>query len=320
MQNTQTVAASFSNQELIDLVSRGDQRAVARLITLAENRVPRVREVQAALFKRGGKAQVIGVTGSPGAGKSTLVDQLAATWKARGKKVAIVAVDPTSPFSGGAILGDRIRMTKASEESGIFIRSMATRGKLGGLSRATLDAVQILDAAGFDLIFVETVGVGQAEVDIVRLADTCLVVLVPGMGDSVQAFKAGILEIADAFVINKSDREGADILQKDLRILMSLGDYAPGDWQPPIVRSVATTGEGVGELADAIGKHLEWLRQSPAGKSRKIGTIRETIVKIATEVMIEKVMELDPVKLDQLVERCYLRELDPYSVVDELLR
>ena len=205
---------NFSNAQLIELVPQRDLRAVARLITLIENQTPRAREVQAALFKKSGKAHVIGVTGSPGAGKSTLVDQLAAGWRAQGKSVAILAIDPTSPFSGGAILGDRIRMIKAAEQQDVFIRSMATRGKLGGLARATLDAVYVLDAAGFDIILVETVGVGQAEVDIVKLADTCLVVLVPGMGDSVQAIKAGILEIADTFVINKADRDGADICKK----------------------------------------------------------------------------------------------------------
>jgi len=310
---------NFSDQELIDGIARGDLRVVARLITLAENGVPRARAVQRAIFPRTGKAHVVGVTGAPGAGKSTLVDQLARTWRARGKKVAILAVDPTSPFSGGAILGDRIRMNHTSEDPSIYIRSMATRGSLGGLSKATLDAIQILDAAGFDLILVETVGVGQAEVDIVRTADTCLVVLVPGMGDSVQIIKAGILEIADLFVINKADREGADLLHRDLRILLSLAEAGTDRWEPLITRTIATTGEGAGEVVDGVQSHSEWIRNSARGKEKRLGILEHNIIQLLTEVTLERTLSSKRDLLKKLVADCYERKVDPYSAVEQLL-
>jgi LAO/AO transport system kinase len=309
----------FSNQDLITGVENGDMRSVARLITLAENRIPRAVKVQSALFRRTGKAQVIGITGSPGAGKSTLVDVLAFQWRAAGRKVAIVAVDPSSPFSGGAILGDRIRMNRAVEDPNIYIRSMATRGSLGGLARATIDAVQILDAAGFDHIIVETVGVGQAEVDIVRLADTCVVVLVPGMGDSVQAIKAGILEIADVFVVNKADREGADILHKDLTVLISLNEAKPEDWKQQIVRTVATTAQGVGDLVHAVNNHMYWLSLSPQGKERRLKILEHAIGQIAQDLTHERVVVKQRALLDQLVSECFERKRDPYSAAEVLL-
>ena len=314
-----TKGMKFSDSELIAGVERGDLRVVARLITLAENGVPRARSVQKQLYPRTGRAHVVGVTGSPGAGKSTLVDQLARGWRARGKKVAILAIDPTSPFSGGAILGDRIRMNHTSEDPGIFIRSMATRGSLGGLSKATLDAIQILDAAGFDLILVETVGVGQAEVDIVRTADTCLVVLVPGMGDSVQIIKAGILEIADAFVINKSDRDGADLLHKDLRILLSLAEPSAGAWTPEITRTVATTGVGTDEVIEAVQRHIEWIKSSPEGRRKKLAILEHNIVQLLTEVMLERTLHSKRELLGALVTECFERRTDPFSAVERLL-
>lgn len=309
----------FTNEELLRLVPERNLRALARLITLSENRVPRARVVQSELFKKTGKAHVVGVTGSPGAGKSTLVDSLGLLWAKSGKRVAILAIDPTSPFSGGAILGDRIRMVKSTEDSGIFIRSMATRGALGGISRGTIDAVQILDAAGYDLIIIETVGVGQAEVDIVRLADTCLVLLVPGMGDSVQAIKAGILEIADVFVVNKADRDGADLLQKDLRVLISLGDYSEGSWRPEIVPTVAVKAEGVEKLAEAVGRHLDWLRTTEAGKTRRKTVIKETLIKLAGEVIFDRISDTRRELLDELVQNCFDKKLDPYTAVQKLL-
>jgi len=310
----------FTAQVLAGRVCAGDPRAVARLITLSENGVVRARAVQRAIFPQTGKAHVVGVTGSPGAGKSTLVDQLARIWRRRGRRVAILAVDPTSPFSGGAILGDRIRMTTTSEDPGIFIRSMATRGSLGGLSRATLDAIQILDAAGFDLILVETVGVGQAEVDIVRTADTCLVVLVPGMGDSVQIFKAGIIEIADLFIINKADRDGADLLQKDLRVLLSLAEASPGGWDPVIARTVATSGEGAEETVDAVDRHAAWLRTSAAGQLRRREMVRHNLVRLTGEVLLDRALRGREEQIARLATECFERRTDPWTAVEELAK
>jgi LAO/AO transport system kinase len=312
---------NFSDEELISLVRNHDHRAVSRLISLSENRSPRARPLQAQLFKEkppGHRAHIVGVTGSPGAGKSTLVDQLAAHYRKEGKRVAIVAVDPTSPFTGGAILGDRIRMVKTSEDDSVFIRSMATRGALGGVSRATIDAVHILDAAGFDIVLIETVGVGQAEVDIVRLADTCLVVLVPGMGDSVQAMKAGILEIADLFLINKSDREGADLVFRDLRLLLSVTDYAPDAWIPPIIKTVAVNGEGAPEVLAEIGKHAEWLTTTERGRARKQRIMEDTLLKLLTEEVRERTLSVAATKLSYLALECCERRLDPYTAASQL--
>jgi len=310
----------FSDEELIAKVPRRDMRAVARLITLVENRVPRARGIQSKLFERTGRAHVIGVTGSPGAGKSTLVDQIALEFRKRGKSVAILAVDPTSPFTGGAVLGDRIRMALAAEDEGIFIRSMATRGALGGISRATLDAIQILDVAGFDVILVETVGVGQSEVDIVRTAHTCFVVLVPGMGDTVQAIKAGILEIADAFVINKADREGADLLQRDLRMLVSLAEPDEGAWEPPILRTIATKGEGVTELVQKALDHKTWLDSSGKGEERKVAMVKDQIVNIAHDIIEEKIHFEKSSELEDSASKCRARTLDPFTAAKNLLK
>lgn len=309
----------FSDEELTNKVKAGDWRAIARLLTLVENRVPRARAIQSELYKTAGHAHVVGVTGPPGAGKSTLVDQLSKSWRKLGKRVAIVAIDPTSPFSGGAVLGDRIRMTASAEDADVFVRSMATRGALGGVSRATLESIQVMDASGFDIILVETVGVGQAEVDIIRTADTCLVVLVPGMGDSVQAIKAGILEIADVFVINKADRDGADLLQRDLQMLMSLTEPVPGAWKPPIVRTVATTGEGSDDLLKQATAHGFWLKDSPIGKARRRGMVKDSIVKLAAEVFLEEAIAARPEELERLVSLCLERKTDPLAAVQSLL-
>jgi len=309
----------ISDEDIVARVTAGEPRAIARLITLVENRVPRGRTILARLFSRTGRAQVIGVTGSPGAGKSTLVDQLALVLHKQGKRVAILAIDPTSPFSGGAVLGDRIRMSAVAEHAAIFIRSMATRGSLGGTSRATLDAVRVLDAAGFDFIFVETVGVGQAEVDIIKTADSCLVVLVPGMGDSVQAIKAGILEIADLFIINKADRDGADMLQKDLRVLLSLAEYGPTDWEPPILRTVATTGSGAAEVIVEAVRHGDWLKTTQEGRKRKLRMLKESIINMASGLLLERMLSATEATLDQKVLECFEHKTDPFSAVEYLV-
>lgn len=309
----------FTDAELVREIRAGNLRAVARLISLSENRSPGAAAIQSELFKSTGKAHIVGVTGAPGAGKSTLVDAIALEWRKKGKKVGIIAVDPTSPFSGGAILGDRIRMCRVSEDPSVFIRSMATRGSLGGISRATLDAVQILDAAGFDLILVETVGVGQAEVDIVRTADTCLVVLVPGMGDSVQAIKAGILEIADIFVINKADREGADSLHKDLRVLLSLTESEENAWTPMIVQTVATEQKGIPELIGALESHTAWLATSAQGREKRIRILEHSIRQIAQELMTERIFEGRSAELRSLAQACLERQSDPHTAAKKLV-
>jgi LAO/AO transport system kinase len=309
----------FSDDQLLEGVLASDLRAIARAITLIENHSPRARTLSPALFRHTGRAFVLGVTGAPGAGKSTLVDQLAVEYRRRGKRVAILAIDPTSPFSGGAILGDRIRMGKTEEDPDIFLRSMATRGALGGLSRATFEAITVLDAAGYDIVLVETVGVGQVEVDVIRTVHTCLVVLVPGMGDSVQTFKAGILEIADLFVINKADRDGTDMLQRDLRLLISLADRKQDDWETKIVRTIATTGEGTAELVDRIVEHQAWLSQSQEGAVRRLNVTHDTVLKLLTDRFLSTLLQRHGSELSRLVAECVQRRSDPYSVVESLI-
>lgn len=295
-----------------------DFRSIARVISLCENGSPRASRLRSILFKSTGRAHVVGVTGAPGAGKSTLVDQLAREWHQRGLTVGVLAIDPSSPFSGGAILGDRIRMSRSEEQDRIFIRSMATRGALGGISRSTVDAVQVLDAAGFDLILIETVGVGQAEVDIVRTADTCMVVLVPGMGDSVQSIKAGILEIADIFVVNKADREGVDLLERDLRTMLSLVDRPEAAWRPEIARCIATEGKGIDMAIRAVERHYSWLKSSPEGNARRLQIMQDTLVKIACERARERAMA-NPKALTRLATECLQKRLDPHRAAGRLL-
>ena len=259
-------------QNLVERVTSGDARALARAITLVENRTPESSELLKALFPRTGQAKVVGLTGSPGAGKSTLVDHLAREYRKQQKTVGIIAVDPTSPYSGGAILGDRIRMGSHFADPGIYIRSMATRGSLGGLARTTADVTSVLDASGRDVILIETVGVGQDEVDIVRLAEVTVVILVPGMGDDVQTIKAGIMEIADIFVINKSDREGAERVEREIRAMQSLA-AREDNWTPPIVKTVASAGEGVAELSAAISELPGFPLAFGAGASKAGGQL-----------------------------------------------
>ena len=306
----------FSDAQLTERVLARDFRAVARLITRIETGQPEARALASSLRRKSGKAHVIGVTGSPGAGKSTLVDHIALQYRAQGASVAIIAVDPSSPFSGGAILGDRIRMNRASEDPEIFIRSMATRGSLGGLSKATLECTHVLDCAGFDVILVETVGVGQAEVDVVRSADTCVVVLVPGMGDSVQIIKAGLMEIADVFVVNKADREGAISLEKDLFTLLSLVEVSAEDWKPRVVKTVATQGSGVDEVVATTGAHLKWLEGSVKGQARRLQVVTQAITSMAAEWIAQRALKGSEDTIQSLARECLDHKRTPLEAVE----
>jgi len=293
-------------------VLAGDVRAIARAISLVENESTEAAALVRDVFPKTGRAYLVGVTGPPGAGKSTLVDRLTAQYR-KTSTVGILAVDPTSPFSGGAVLGDRLRMQSHSADEGVFIRSMATRGHLGGLARATADAALVLDAAGKDVVIIETVGVGQAEVDIVRTADVSIVILVPGTGDDVQALKAGIMEIADIFVVNKADREGADRLVSAIESNLSLETFGPDQWRPPIVKTIATTGDGVNEVIEAIAGFREHSKSANETKRRLRSESR------LKDLIAERLMaHIDPVTLAAMVDRVASREIDPYSAADEL--
>jgi len=309
----------YTDDELLSRTLARDFRAIARLITRIEAAQPRARALAAAMRRPAGRAHVVGVTGAPGAGKSTLVDYMAREYRKEGLSVAIIAVDPSSPFSGGAILGDRIRMNLAAEDPTIFIRSMATRGLLGGLAKATLESVHVLNCAGFDVVIVETVGVGQAEVDIVRTADTCVVVLVPGMGDSVQIIKAGLMEIADLFVINKADREGALLLEKDLLTLLSLAEGGQDQWNPKIIKTVATTGSGVGQVIESLKGHLNWLENSPQGQVRRLKVISQALIILASEWIAQQALHGSQDIVASLAHDCVLRKLTPLEAVDRLV-
>lgn len=305
----------------IEKLLNGDPRTIARAISTVENDRGGSAEILKSIFAHTGRAFVVGVTGAPGSGKSTLVDRLARYYFQEQKKpVGIVAVDPTSPFSGGAILGDRIRMQSVALEEGIFIRSMATRGFLGGLSRATQDAVSILDAAGKDVILVETVGVGQDEVDVVKLAHVNLVLLVPGMGDDIQAIKAGIMEIADVFVINKSDRDGVEKIEAQLQAMLSISPR-PDRWVPPIVRTIATLNEGTASLTAAIDAHAKFAKESHLLEKKKRGDARERLLELLSEQLVGRVVDeqLKNGQLERYVEQVASRQNDPYSVVEEII-
>lgn len=307
--------------ELVERARAGDARAVGRLITLVENASPSLRDVMAALTPYAGTARIVGLTGSPGVGKSTSTAALVAAYRGAGLRVGVLAVDPSSPFSGGALLGDRVRMQDHATDAGVYIRSMASRGHLGGLSWSTPQAVRVLDAAGCDVVLVETVGVGQAEVEVASLADTTLVLLAPGMGDAIQAAKAGILEIADVFVVNKADREGADQTARDLRHMLSLGERRdPGDWQPPIVKTVASRGEGIDDLVAALDRHYTWLIETSTLAARRRKRAADEIEAIAVTALREQIGDLHGGSLlDDLAGEVADGGLDPYSAADRLV-
>lgn len=317
-------ATNSDIQTWIDALRAGDARALARAISSVENRTTGWSDLLKALFPHSGRARVIGLTGAPGAGKSTLVDQLARFYRKQNHSVGIIAVDPTSPYTGGAILGDRIRMQEHFSDPGIYIRSMATRGSLGGLARTTADVATVLDAARRDVILIETVGVGQDEVDIVRLADITIVILVPGMGDDVQTIKAGIMEIADIFVINKSDREGAENVEKEVRALQSLAgrqDKTRDGWTPPIVKTVANEGKGITELAAAVAAYEEYLAGENRALHKRAENWRQRLVEMLRDVMLEKArVQLGDGNLARLAADVAEHKRDPYSLVEELAR
>ncbi len=298
----------------------GDPRALARAISLIEDEAPQGAELVRQIFPHTGRAYLIGITGAPGSGKSTLVDRLTTEIRRKSQTVGIVAVDPTSPFSGGAILGDRVRMQAHAGDAGVFIRSMATRGHLGGLARATGEAALVLDAAGKDIVIIETVGVGQDEIDIVRTADVSVVTLVPGAGDEVQALKAGIMEIADIFVVNKADREGADRTSASIEANLSLQTFAPGDWRPPIVKTEATTGRGVAELLDAIERFRAQTANSQGARRRARAEYR--LHELLAQRFVQHVEGhvLTDGEFDRILDRIAGRELDPYTAVDDILK
>ncbi|MBO0847946.1 MAG: methylmalonyl Co-A mutase-associated GTPase MeaB [Pseudonocardia sp.] len=312
--------------DVTSLVARardGDPRAVARLISMVEDASPLLREVASALAPHTGHAQVVGITGSPGVGKSTSTSALVGVLRERGKRVGVLAVDPSSPFSGGALLGDRVRMQEHATDSGVFIRSMATRGHLGGLAWATPQAIRVLDAARCDVVLVETVGVGQSEIEVVSSADTTVVLLAPGMGDGIQAAKAGILEVADVFVVNKADRDGADQTVRDLRYMLSLGDRRRRDdstWKAPIVKTVASRNEGVGAVIAALDEHRDWMNRSGERDRRRQLRAEAEIEAIALERVRARIGDLrGGGTLPELAKRVVAGELDPYAAAEDLV-
>ncbi|GHE62865.1 MULTISPECIES: methylmalonyl Co-A mutase-associated GTPase MeaB [Streptomyces] len=311
-------------QDVATLVAQareGRPRAVARLISLVEGASPQLREVMAALAPLTGGAYVVGLTGSPGVGKSTSTSALVSAYRRAGKRVGVLAVDPSSPFSGGALLGDRVRMSEHASDAGVYIRSMATRGHLGGLAWAAPQAIRVLDAAGCEVILVETVGVGQSEVEIASQADTSVVLLAPGMGDGIQAAKAGILEIGDVYVVNKADRDGADATARELNHMLGLGESrGPGDWRPPIVKTVAARGEGVDEVVEALEKHRAWMEERGVLAERRRARAAREVETIAVTSLRERIGDLHgDRRLSALADRIVAGDLDPYRAADELV-
>jgi LAO/AO transport system kinase len=300
--------------EIVQEALRGSVRALAKLITMVENEMPGSMEALKMLYPKTGQAYVVGITGPPGSGKSTLTDRITRELRKRNHTVGIIAVDPTSPFTGGALLGDRLRMQEVTSDEGVFVRSMATRGALGGLSRATADTIKVLDAFGKDYILIETVGVGQDEVDIVKMADTTLLVSVPGLGDEIQAMKAGIMEIGEIFVVNKADREGADRLVTELNLMLDLsGSSSP--WRPPVLKTVATMGEGVIELSEKIFAHRKFLEESGGLRKKREERARQeilTLIEREISKYVHKMLKYD-VEFDELIEQVVARKKDPYG-------
>lgn len=308
------------NADWVEQVRAGNPRAIARAISAVERGGNEARAIITALFRFTGRAHIVGVTGAPGTGKSTLVNEIAKQYRRRGQRVGIVAVDPTSPFSGGALLGDRLRMQDLSGDTGVFIRSMATRGSLGGLAAATADAVKVLDAAGFEIILVETVGAGQNEVDIARNAHTTLVVEAPGMGDDIQAIKAGIMEIADLLIVNKADHDEVSATVAALEMNLNLKPKVENDWRPPVLKTIATTGEGVAEVVTWIGKHRAYLETNQLLQARERARARaELEMVVQRELMARLLHGVNGTKIESLVEQIVARETDVYVAAEQLL-
>jgi LAO/AO transport system kinase len=316
----ETDAEAEQVADALDRVRAGDTRMLARLVSLVENGAAGLRPLMAAVAPQAGGARVIGLTGSPGVGKSTVTAALVTIYREQGARVAVLAVDPSSPFSGGALLGDRVRMQGHATDPGVFIRSMASRGHLGGLSAATPQALRLLDATGFGVVLVETVGVGQAEVEIASLADTTIVIVAPGMGDAIQAAKAGILEIGDVFVVNKADKPGAQEAVRDLRTMIAMDRRAEGDWKPPIVTTIAVKGEGIDDLAAKVDAHWAWLDSTGEGDARRRARAREEITAIAVADLRKRVGGLPgDDRLDVLAGQVADGETDPFTAADELV-
>jgi LAO/AO transport system kinase len=306
--------------ELVERARGGESRAVARLISLVEDESPLLRTVMAALAPHAGQAHIVGITGPPGVGKSTSTSALVSSYRAAGKRVGVLAVDPSSPFSGGALLGDRVRMQDHATDSGVFIRSMASRGHLGGLAWSTPQALRVLDAAGFDVVLVETVGVGQSEVEIAGMADTTLVLLAPGMGDGIQAAKAGILEVGDIYVVNKADRDGVQSVTRELRAMLALAERAPDAWAPPILKTVASRNEGVAEVVAKIDERLAWMRGNGVLTERRRSRARDEIEAIAMTALRSRFADLHgDARLDVLAAKVADGDSDPYAAADELI-
>jgi GTPase len=314
------VRRSVPVPDLVEQARDGNARAVARLISLVEDESPLLREVMAGLAPYTGNAQIVGITGAPGVGKSTSTNALVTALRATGKRVGVLAVDPSSPFSGGALLGDRVRMQDHALDKGVYIRSMASRGHLGGLSWTTPQALRVLDAAGCDVVLVETVGVGQSEVEVAGLADTTVVLVAPGMGDAIQAAKAGILEIGDVYVVNKADRDGADAVRRDLRNMLALAERGEHDWKPPIVQTVAHTGQGVDEVVARIDAHRDWMESTGELGRRRVRRTRDEIEAIAVTSLRRRWGDVHQrTELDDLAEQVAAGKSDPYAAADSLL-